>query len=41
MQSWIEVGEKDLYTLKINFRWKRPVQKPNKGNKWFLKNIYA
>ena len=31
MQSYIEVGQKDLYTLKINFKGKRTVGKANKG----------
>ena len=31
MQSYIEVDEEDLYTLKINFKGKRTVGKANKG----------
>ena len=31
MQSYIEVDEEDLYTLKINCKMKRTVGKENKG----------
>ena len=31
MQSYIEVDEEDLYTLKINCKGKRRVRKANKG----------
>ena len=31
MQSYIEIDEEDLYTLKINCKGKRPVRKANKG----------
>ena len=31
MQSQIEVDEQDLYTLKINYKGKRTVGKPNQG----------
>ena len=31
MQSYIEVDEEDLYTLKINCKGKRTVGKANKG----------
>ena len=31
MQSWVEVDEEDLYTLKINCKEKRTVEKANKG----------
>ena len=31
MQNEIEVNEKDLYTLKINFKGKRTVGKVNTG----------
>ena len=31
MQSYIEVDEEDLYTLKINCKGKRRVGKANKG----------
>ena len=33
MQSYIEVDEEDLYTLKINCKGKRTVGKANKGRK--------
>jgi len=32
MQSYPEVDEEDLYTLKINCKGKRTVGKTNKGN---------
>ena len=31
MQSYIEVDEGDLYTLKINWKGRRTVRKANKG----------
>ena len=31
MQSYIEIDEEDLYTLKINCKGKRTVGKANKG----------
>ena len=31
MQSYIEIDEEDLYTLKINWKRKRRVGKANKG----------